>query len=182
MLRVERRVGRKLHLTPGTSSQASERHWHLPRTPQGCVSAEKDRPAYPNLEDTAGLAPIGTYLEVLRTRQGALRRVVGKYFLRRDSENWGRGRKSCEGLLTPSPHLLVAWIPSATSHQVGHVMLEDPVALPPPGYLSLGAKQGCLTGAGLCLAESFPLLGLIRKVQFFYRIAFVEETFDLTSM
>ena len=61
-------------------------------------------------------------------------------------------------------------------------MLEDPVALPPPGYLSLGVKQGCLIAAGPCLSESFPLLGLIRKVQFFYRIAFVEETFDLTSM
>lgn len=51
------------------------------------MSAEKDRPAYPNLEDMVGLSPTDTYLEVLRTRQGALIRVVGKYFLRRDSEN-----------------------------------------------------------------------------------------------
>lgn len=39
-----------------------------------------------------------------------------------------------------------------------------------------------LDHAGLCLCESLSFLGLNGKVQVFYRITFVEETFDLTSM
>ena len=117
-----------------------------------------------------------TCLEILRTRRGALTKVVGKCFLRRDSENLRTEEEESWRVADPSKSLPDAGIPSATSQQVSRSYLRSPVTLPPPGYLGLGVKQDHL------IAWVISTSAINRKAPLCYRVTAVEGTSDLVSM